>query len=103
MAELAGEPAVDEPVARGVLVEVEPGVAAFRHTLTREAFYRDVSWGRRRTLHRRLAELLEARGERHARVAEHWAAAHEPERARQALLTAARENHAVHAHRDALD
>ncbi len=103
VAELAGEPAVDEPVARGVLVEMEPGVAAFRHTLTREAFYRDVPWGRRRTLHRRLAELLEARGERHALVAEHWAAAHEPERARQALLTAAREHHAVHAHRDALD
>ena len=103
VAELAGEPAVDEPVARGVLVEVEPGVAAFRHTLTREAFYRDVPWGRRRTLHRRLAELLEARGERYALVAEHWAAAHEPERARQSLLTAAREHHAVHAHRDALD
>ena len=102
VAELAGEPATDEPVSLGLIVEVEPGVAAFRHTLTREAFYRDVPWGRRRALHRRLAELLAQRGARHALVAEHWAAAHQPERARTALLAAAREHHAVHAHRDAL-
>jgi len=103
VAELAGEAAIDEPVSFGILVEVEPGVAAFRHTLTREAFYRDVPWGRRRALHRRLAELLEERGARPAVLAEHWAAAQEPARARLALLAAAQEFRAAHAYRDALE
>jgi DNA-binding NarL/FixJ family response regulator/tetratricopeptide (TPR) repeat protein len=103
IAELTGEAAIDEPVSLGVVVEVEPGVAAFRHTLTREAIYLDVAWGRRRALHRRLAELLEERGARSALVAEHWAAAQEPARARLALLAAARDHHAVHAYRDALE
>jgi DNA-binding NarL/FixJ family response regulator len=102
VAEVAGDAAIDEPVAIGVVVEVEPGVAAFRHALTREAFYLDIGWGRRRALHRRLAELLEARGARPALVAEHWAAAREPARARPALLAAAREQEAAHAYRDAL-
>lgn len=52
VAGFAGKAAIDEPVTTGILVEVEPGVAAFRHTLTREVFYRDVPWGRRRELHR---------------------------------------------------
>jgi DNA-binding NarL/FixJ family response regulator/tetratricopeptide (TPR) repeat protein len=103
VAELAGETAIDDPVAAGILVEVEPGVAAFRHALTREAFYRDVPWGRRRELHRRMAELLEARGARPAVLAEHWVAAQEPARARQALAAAAKEFHAAHAYRDALE
>ena len=103
VAELAGEAAIDEPVSLGIVVEVEPGVAAFRHTLTREAFYLDVPWGRRRALHRRLADLLEQRGARPALVAEHWAAAREPARARLALLAAAQDFAAVHAYRDALE
>ena len=103
VAELAEDAAIDDPVAAGLLIEVEPGVAAFRHTLTREAFYRDVPWGRRRVLHRRLAELLEERGARPAVLAEHWAAAREPERARLALVAAAQEFHAAHAYRDALE
>ena len=83
VAELAGEAAIDEPVSHRLVVEVEPGVAAFRHALTREAFYLDVAWGRRRALHRRLAELLEEREALGRRcVAEHWAAAREPGRAR---------------------
>jgi DNA-binding NarL/FixJ family response regulator/tetratricopeptide (TPR) repeat protein len=102
VAELAGEAAIDEPVSLGILVEVEPGVAAFRHTLSREAFYVDVPWSRRRALHRRLAELLEQRGARPALVAEHWAAAREHARARPALLAAAHEYLAAHAYRDAL-
>jgi len=102
VAELAGEAAIDEPISIGIVVEVEPGVAAFRHTLTREAFYLDIPWGRRRMLHRRLARLLEARGARPAVVAEHWSAAKEPARARLALVAAAQEFHAAHAYRDAL-
>jgi DNA-binding CsgD family transcriptional regulator len=103
VAELAGEAAIDEPVAAGILVEVGAGVAAFRHTLAREAFYREIPWGRRCRLHRRVAERLEQRGARPAVLAEHWAAALEPERARPALVAAAEEFHAVHAYRDALE
>ena len=102
VAELAGEAAIDDPVASGILAEVEPGVGAFRHSLTREAFYRDIPWGRRRALHRRLAELLTARSARPELLAEHWEAAHEPERARPYCLAAARAFQAVHAYRDAL-
>jgi tetratricopeptide (TPR) repeat protein len=103
VAELAGEAAIDEPVSAGILVEVEPGVAAFRHTLAREAFYRDIPWGRRRELHLRLAELLDERGARPAVLAEHWLAAQRPAPARLALLAAAQEFHAAHAYRDALE
>jgi DNA-binding NarL/FixJ family response regulator len=103
VAELAGDAAIDEPVSLGIVVEVESGVAAFRHTLIREALYLDVPWGRRRLVHRRLAELLEERGARPALLAEHWAAAREPARARLALLAAAHDFYAVHAYRDALE
>jgi DNA-binding NarL/FixJ family response regulator len=103
VAEVVGDAAIDEPVSVGIVVEDEPGVATFRHTLTREAFYFDVPWGRRRMLHRRLAELLEERGARPAVVAEHWAAAREPARARLAFIAAAQEFHAAHAYRDAFE
>ncbi len=46
-----------QPVA-----EAGPGRGAFRHALTREAFYADVPWLQRRALHPKLAEALEATG-----------------------------------------
>ena len=46
----------------GLLVEAMPGVGAFRHALIREACYREITWSRRRALHRQLAERLERRG-----------------------------------------
>lgn len=39
-----------------LLVESEPGYGMFRHALTREALYSDISWVRRRALHRQIAE-----------------------------------------------
>ena len=103
VAELTGEAAIDDPLSLGILVEVEPGVAAFRHALTREAFYRDVPWSRRRMLHRRLAELLQEGDARPGVLAEHWAAANEPALARSAFLVAAQDFQAAHAYRDALE
>ena len=51
------------------------GAGAFRHALARDAIYEDVPWPRRRALHRRLAEALEARGRVPAvEVASHWLA-----------------------------
>ena len=62
VAGIAGEGAVAELADAGVLREVGPGRAAFRHALTREALYADVPWLRRRALHRGLAEGLSAAG-----------------------------------------
>jgi DNA-binding CsgD family transcriptional regulator len=86
---------------RGLLVERAPGRAAFRHALAREAIYSDISWVRRRALHRQIAAGLEAQGAPPQAVAEHWLAARELERARAALLLAAQASCAIHAYRDA--
>jgi DNA-binding CsgD family transcriptional regulator len=90
-----------ELLDRGLLNEVEPGVAAFRHDLIREALYADTRWPRRRSLHRDVAHLLEERGEQPGLAAEHWLAADEPEHARPLLVEAARRFCEVHAYRDA--
>ena len=56
---------------------------------------------RRRSLHRALAEALEAAGAPSREVARHWLGARAGARAREALLRAAAESEAVHAYRDA--
>ena len=56
---------------------------------------------RRRSLHRALAEALEAAGAPSREVAKHWLGARAGAQAREALLRAAAESEAVHAHRDA--
>jgi DNA-binding CsgD family transcriptional regulator/tetratricopeptide (TPR) repeat protein len=98
--ELTDASDLSEPLARGLVGEVEPGVAAFRHALAREALYAEVPWPRRRDLHRRIAEWLIERHAPDRLVAEHWLAAREPGRARPALVAAAEASFAVHAHRD---
>jgi DNA-binding CsgD family transcriptional regulator len=98
--ELTDASALLEPQVRGLVAEVEPGVAAFRHALAREALYAEVPWPRRRDLHRKIAERLEARQAPARLVAEHWLAAREPERARPVLVAAAEASFALHAYRD---
>jgi DNA-binding CsgD family transcriptional regulator len=102
VAELAGEASLGEPIAHGLIVELESGEAAFRHALAREAVYGEVPWSRRRALHRELATRLESRAAPPAAVAEHWLAARELERARSAFVEAAEQSCGVHAYRDAL-
>jgi DNA-binding NarL/FixJ family response regulator len=102
VAELAGSPdGWDALLERGLVVEVAPGRGAFRHALTRDAIYDDISWVQRRALHRQMAERLAAAGGPPLAVAQHWRAAQEPDRARAALLTAAEQACAIHAYRDA--
>ncbi len=101
VAEVAGTTGLGELLDCGLLVEAEPGRGAFRHALAREALYADVPWLRRRSLHARLAEELEARDAPSIEVATQWQGAHEQARAREALLRAAEESRAVHAYRDA--
>jgi len=101
VAELVPDEGLGELIERGLLEETDPGVAAFRHDLVREAAYKDVHWPRRRALHRELARLLEERGADPNLTAEHWLAAGERERARPLLIAAARGSCHVHAYRDA--
>ena len=103
VASLSSHAGLAELVERDVVREDGAGGGAFRHALTRDALYGDVPWLRRRSLHHRIAEALEAGGAPAAAVAVHWTGAREPERARAALLRAAAESEAVHAHRDAAE
>ena len=87
--------------AQGLIREEGGGRAAFRHALHWEAWYADVPWLRRRALHRRVAELLEAGNGPSMEIATHWLGARDADRARELLVRAAREFEAVHAYRDA--
>jgi len=98
---VAGAAGLVELAECGLIAEDGLGGAAFRHALTRDALYSDVPWLERRILHRRLAEALEARGGPGMEVATHWLGARNEPRAREALLRAAEEFRAVHAHCDA--
>jgi len=101
VAELAGRRGLEEAIELRFLVEIDEGLAAFRHALVGEAVYGEIPWTRRRVHHRRIAESLERAGAPPQLVAEHWLAAREPERARPNLLAAAERFCAVHAYRDA--
>ncbi len=82
------------------LVREQADAAVFRHGLARDALYADVPWTRRRSLHRAIAEALEAAGAPSRELATHWLGARDGSRARDALLRAAAEAEAVHAFRD---
>jgi DNA-binding NarL/FixJ family response regulator len=101
-AEFAPVAGLAELVEAGLLVEGEPGSAAFRHALARETLYEEVPWIRCRNLHRQLAESLEANGGPSLEIAIHWRGAGNDARSREALLAAAQDSEAVHAHRDAM-
>ena len=90
----------DEPLRSGLLVDGPPGQLAFRHALVRDAFYGEISWLQRRTLHRQVAERLQAAGAPARIIAEHWAQGREPDRARRSFLAVADESCAVHAYAD---
>jgi DNA-binding NarL/FixJ family response regulator len=90
----------DEPVRRGIFLDGPAGQMAFRHGLVRDAFYGEIAWRSRRALHRQVAERLAATGAPARVLAEHWAQAGEPDRARSSFLAAAEASCAVHAYRD---
>ncbi len=83
--EIAGE-----LIAQGVLEEDEQGALRFAHAALRESVYARIERPRRRALHRRVAEALEARGGADpAALATHWDRAGEPGRAAPRYLEAA--------------
>ena len=103
VARLSSDAGLAELIERGMVLEGDPGRAAFRHALTREALYADVPWSRRRALHRAVAGALEAGGANARELATHWLGARDAARARAALVRAARESEAMHAYRDAAE
>ncbi|HXR61449.1 MAG TPA: AAA family ATPase, partial [Solirubrobacterales bacterium] len=99
--ELVGESGLAELTEAGLIAEADGGRIAFRHALAQEALYGEVPWMRRRELHRRLAEQVERLDGPSFEAATHWSGAGEVRRAREALVRAAEESQALHAHRDA--
>jgi DNA-binding CsgD family transcriptional regulator len=88
-------------VERHLINEISSAEGAFHHALVREAIYKNMTWTRRRRLHREIAAYLETNKADSASIAEHWLAGHEWERARHALIVTARKSCNVHAYRDA--
>lgn len=98
---LVGRAGLVELIDKGHLVEGDPGRAAFRHALVRDAIYAEVPWLRRREIHRLLAEALEQGGGSSTEVATHWSGAGDAARARSAYVEAVRQSEGLHAYRDA--
>ena len=92
---------LDESIDSGILV-LAAGRMSFRHELARLAIEGAVAVGRRRVLHVRLLEVIEARaGADLARLAHHAEAAGDAERVLRYAPAAAREASARGAHREA--
>jgi DNA-binding NarL/FixJ family response regulator len=89
---------IDALLESGMVAERSPGLAAFASPRERDALYAAVPWTRRRTLHRRAAESLEARRRGAAEIADHWLAAGEPGRARRVLVECAARAREAHKH-----
>jgi DNA-binding NarL/FixJ family response regulator len=99
---LAGtDTGLDDLMERGLIMESEGGSAGFRHALTHEAVYKDISWTRRRNLHRQVAAFLVEDGAHPSTIAIHWSAAQETERTRITLVEACFISCKVHAYQDA--
>ncbi|NIR48851.1 hypothetical protein GWO43_10465, partial [candidate division KSB1 bacterium] len=102
VAQLSGEETgLDELMDRNLIIETESGIGAFRHALTREAVQSEILWSRRRKLNRDIATYLESVAASPERIAEHWLAANELVKARDALLSSAERSCHLHAYRDA--
>jgi DNA-binding NarL/FixJ family response regulator len=101
VAALSSDAGLAELIEIGLLEEREPGRAAFRHALAQEALYAEVPWMRRRDVHRRLAEAIEAAEGSHLEAATHWLGAGNELAARNELVQAAQESEQLQAHRDA--
>ena len=95
------ESGLDELIERQILIETNTGQGAFRHALLRDAVRAEITWSRRRALHRAAGEALSARGAEPELVAEHWLAANELVLARTALIASAQNSCRLHAYRDA--
>ncbi len=97
-----GMTALDEPMARGLIVAAEDTVT-FRHELGRRAVADEVPPGRRTHVHRRLLAALTARDADPARLAHHADAAGDSAAVLHHAPTAASSAAALGAHRQAVE
>lgn len=102
-------PLLQSAIDRHLLVRTDDDAYAFRHALLREAVYRRLLPGERRTLHRSFAQALErtnggpSKAAAHSgRLARHWHEAGAPERALPHALAAAQEAERSYASSEAL-
>lgn len=93
--------ALETLLARQLITE-QAGQYCFNHDLIRAVVCRDLSYGRRRLLHRRIAEALQHLGANHATaLAWHFERAEEPGQAARYALQAGRSAGAVFAYAEA--
>jgi tetratricopeptide (TPR) repeat protein len=87
----------DELLRRGIITEDPAGRMAFRHALVRDAFCSDIPWTTRIKLHRAWRN-----GSTQTGPQRRWlpSTGRQPDRVREALLSAAEAFCAVHAYRD---
>ncbi|MFN8196016.1 MAG: AAA family ATPase [Nocardioidaceae bacterium] len=96
-----GLTAIDEPLARGLLREVD-GSVVFRHELARLAVAEEIPAGRALHLHRRLLAALRARGADPARLAHHADQASDADAVVEIAPVAATRAAALGAHQEAV-
>lgn len=101
VADIADDEIDDEAIKNGFISLPTPEMGQFRHGLTREAIFDEISWTRARAYHRRIADQLERSGSSPYVIAEHWHAAREFEHARRAYLKAVDQSCQIHAYADA--
>ena len=95
-------PAVEELIARGVLLEADQGVLEFRHEQERGLVYGDMTRARRRLLHRRVAAALARREQDAGLVAYHLALAGDEADAAQLYRVAGDRARGLYANAEAL-
>ena len=102
LVELSGsEDGLEELFAKNLINETSRNRGQFRHSLIRESVKAEITWTRRRSLHRLAGEYLERRGAPPDAIAEHWLACNETVRARVSLMQSAQNSCGMHAFRDA--
>jgi DNA-binding SARP family transcriptional activator len=95
-------PAVEELIARGILLEADQGVLEFRHEQERGLAYAEMSLARRRLLHRRVAAALGRREQDPALIAHHLALAGNDAESAQLYRAAGDRARALYANAEAL-
>lgn len=97
--DVGGDP---EALLESAFVEEKPERGfQFTHGLVRDALRAEIPWREARLLHGEIAQALEKRGAHPRSVADHWLAAGEREKSRQALRAAVGAYEAAGARRDA--
>jgi DNA-binding SARP family transcriptional activator len=95
-------PAVEELIARGVLLEADQGLLEFRHEQERGLAYGDMTLARRRLLHRRVAAALARREQDAGLIAYHLALAGDEEEAAALYRVAGDRARGLYANAEAL-